>query len=183
MREKYQIEPTQQIPWQGRYPSSKLEYQRTWVYHMASKTTCQQFIKLVISFYWLCVIILWWCFDYIAHFRINSSTFQNTDQGRYHSMRRESYTGYQYTIQWHILVDLCTSLGTLWYCGKKSLTWVEFVNLWIATHRVTPGYPRYSLALTRSKEFLILYINVHILQLRSSHCPSGLSWTQCSWQS
>jgi hypothetical protein len=58
---------------------------------MDCKTICLQFIKLIISFYLLCVAILWWCFDYIKHFRVNSSTSESTDWGILFQAERITY--------------------------------------------------------------------------------------------
>jgi hypothetical protein len=71
---------------------------------MDCKTICLQFIKLVTSFYILCVAILCWCFDYKRHFRVNSSTSENT--GKNHIQ------GISIHFLWHIPTDLSVSLGT-----------------------------------------------------------------------
>ncbi len=129
---------------------------------MDCKTICLQFIKLVISFYLLCVPILWWCFDYIRHFRVNSSTSESTDWGILSQAERIIDRVSVYISCGTFLLALCcpwelTILGQL----GTHLSWT--CEVLTASYRVTYrslGVCKRSVLVYKKMRFITLAINV-----------------------
>jgi hypothetical protein len=94
--------------------------------------------------YWaLCVAILWWCFDYIRHFRVNSSTSESTDCGILFQAERIIYKVSVYiSCGTFLLGPPCPWELTILRQLGTHLSWT--CEVLPASYRVTYSYPRYS---------------------------------------